>query len=333
MTSLVQLRHPRQGRAVALVDGSRLRLLKGADSTYALAESALTRGIGLIAAAHEAAGAGTLSYDEVHAGASEWRVLPAMDHPIEPARCMVAGTGLTHRQSAANRNAMHADPTAKPTDSMVMYQWGVEGGRPAAGQAGASPEWFYKGTGTILRGHLDPLTVPKFSEDGGEEAEAAGIYLIDATGTPRRLGFAAGNEFSDHVFEKKNYLYLASSKLRQCAIGPELVVDANFEKLPGHVTIRRGTAVLWEKELLTGGDAMCHSLANMEHHHFKFDAHRRPGDVHIHFFGAGAFSFGEGVRLEAGDVMEVSLEGLGRALRNPLAIQEGKESLVTVSPL
>jgi hypothetical protein len=56
----------------------------------------------------------------------------------------------------------------------------------------------------------------------------------------------------------------------------------------------------------------------MEHHHFKFEGHRRPGDLHVHFFGADAFSFGEGVMLEAGDVMEVRFEGFGRALRNPL---------------
>src|SRR5207244_12831064 len=39
--------------------------------------------------------------------------------------------------------------------------------------------------------------------------------------------------------------------------------------------------------------------SNMEHHHFKFDSHKRPGDVHVHFFGADAFSFGEGIRLNA----------------------------------
>ena len=56
---------------------------------------------------------------------------------------------------------------------------------------------------------------------------------------------------------------------------------------------------------------MCHSLANLEHHHFKFEAHRRPGDIHMHFFGADAFSFGEGVRLQDGDVMQVRFEGFG----------------------
>ena len=30
---------------------------------------------------------------------------------------------------------------------------GLEGGKPAAGQVGAQPEWFYKGDGSILVAH------------------------------------------------------------------------------------------------------------------------------------------------------------------------------------
>jgi hypothetical protein len=78
---------------------------------------------------------------------------------------------------------------------------------------------------------------------------------------------------------------------------------------------------------------MSHSVANLEHHHFKFEPHRRPGDVHIHFFGADAFSFGEGIRLEQGDVMQVHFEGYGRPLRNPLQRIAGQERFVPVRPL
>jgi hypothetical protein len=230
---------------------------------------------------------------------------------------MVSGTGLTHIRSAANRQAMHADGAAE-TDSMRMYRWGVEGGRPAAGQTGAAPEWFYKGTGLALRAHNQPLEVPPYAEDGGEEPEVAGVYIIDSGGTPRRIGMVTGNEFSDHVLEKRNYLYLAASKLRPCAIGPELVLDAAFDRIEGEVSIERAGTVLWSKPIRTGESAMCHSLANIEHHHFKYEPHRRPGDVHVHFFGADAFSFGEGIRLQDGDVMQVRWEGFGRALRNPV---------------
>jgi hypothetical protein len=69
---------------------------------------------------------------------------------------------------------------------------------------------------------------------------------------------------------------------------------------------------------------MSHSLANLEHHHFKFEGHRIPGFVHVHFFGAHSLSFGEGIELADGDWMQVHFEGYGRPLRNPVHIQEKK---------
>ena len=50
--------------------------------------------------------------------------LPAIDHPDEPARCLVSGTGLTHLGSARNRQSMHASTDADLTDSMKMFRWG-----------------------------------------------------------------------------------------------------------------------------------------------------------------------------------------------------------------
>jgi hypothetical protein len=244
----------------------------------------------------------------------------------------VTGTGLTHKASAENRNSMHVASDAL-TDSMKMYRIGLEGGRPDAGKIGAAPEWFYKGCGTILQAHNEPLTVPTFGEDGGDEAEIAGVYVIGPDGTPFRVGFVQGNEFSDHITESKNYLYLAPSKLRRCAIGPELVISGDFNDVPGQIAIERGSEVVWQAKIASGEANMCHSLANLEHHHFKYDQHRRPGDVHVHFFGADHFSFRDRVRLQDGDVMAVSFAGFGRPLRNPLEIDRSPHALVTARPL
>jgi hypothetical protein len=319
-------------RRVGAVEGNQIRLLDRYDSVVSLAGAALDAGAPLARHASESISDERLDYPAIHAGASPWRILPAVDHPGEPARCMVSGTGLSHMGSASYRQAMHASDE-QLTDSMRMFQWGVAGGRPERGKPGVSPEWFYKGNGTILRAHNEPLDVPGFAEDGGEEPEIAGIYLIDRSGAPRRIGMSAGNEFSDHVFEKKNYLYLASSKLRACALGPELVVDPEFDSVPGKVAILRRGAEIWSKPLHTGESVMCHSLANMEHHHFKFDAHRRPGDVHVHFFGADAFSFGAGVRLCDGDTMKIEFTGFGMPLMNPVRIAARSEDLVEVRPV
>jgi hypothetical protein len=316
-------------RAVGIVDDRRLHLLDKCQSIFALAQFALSAEIPLVEAAELRRGTASLDYEEIYRGESVWRVLPAIDHPFDAARCLVSGTGLSHIRSASNRNAMHT-AGEHVTDSMRMYQWGVEGGKPLTGRPGAAPEWFFKGNGHILRAHNEALPVPPFADDGGEEPEIAGIYIVDDAGAPRRIGMCAGNEFSDHVLEKKNYLYLAASKLRHCAIGPELVVDPDFSRVPGRVTIERHGDPVWSREIATGESVMCHSLANLEHHHFKFDQHRHPGDVHVHFFGADAFSFGEGVKLKDGDVMQVSFEGFGRPLRNLVAIAQQEHEMVVV---
>ncbi len=316
MIRLVQLNGP-GGRRLAVVEEPRLILLERCSSVYELAQMCIAQERSPSTLLKEVAGSESLNYDEVHSGASRWRLLASADHPEEPGRCLVSGTGLTHMASAKNRQAMHGKPEDL-TDSMRMYRWGVEGGKPAPGVIGVAPEWFYKGTGSCLRGHNEPLTIPEFGEDGGEEPEIAGVYLIDAEGVPRRIGLTQGNEFSDHEFERRNYLYLAASKLRSCSIGPELVIGADFASVPGTVTIERGGSPIWSRAIATGQQTMSHTLANLEHHHFKFEAHRRPGDVHVHFFGADAFSFGEGVRLERGDIMQIHFEGYGRPLRNPL---------------
>jgi hypothetical protein len=246
----------------------------------------------------------------------------------------VAGTGLTHKASAANRDKMHqAQAAGDMTDSMRMYAWGVEGGQPADGHIGVQPEWFYKGTGAMLKAHGQPLVQPAFADDAGEEPEVAAAYLIDDAGQPWRIGFAPGNEFADHVMEKKNYLYLAHSKLRQCAIGPELVVDESFADVPGSVSIHRGGEQVWSAKIQSGEKHMAHSLANLEYHHFKYAEHRIPGQAHVHFFGAAAFSFGAGVSLQHGDTMEVAWQTLGRPLRNTLEAAPGPAEFVTVTPL
>ena len=319
MTRVVQLQGG-AARRVASVDEPHLRLLADTASVYELADLALRERASLAAVIKRLTTGESIDYDTVYNGRSEWQLLVPIDHPADAGRCLVSGTGLTHLGSAASRNAMHGKADVELTDSMRMFKSGVEGGRPAQGAIGTPPEWFYKGTGSVLRAHLEPLLVPPYALDGGEEAEIAGVYVIDAAGQPRRIGMAAGNEFSDHQFEKMNYLNLAGSKLRSCALGPELVIDPDFHCVHGHVSVERAGETVWNRDIASGEKEMCHSLANIEHHHFKFDAHRRPGDLHVHFFGAHSLSFSDGVQLRDGDRMTIQFDGFGRALRNPLRV-------------
>ena len=337
---LIQYRneHGRQQVACVQADGRTACPLQGFDSTYDLARGALLRGVALEVLASDAMSPDGLPYARL---IEEGRLLPPLTHP-DPAHCLVTGTGLTHLGSAATRDAMHhklkADAADEETlsDSMRMFRWGLQGGRPEGAQPGVQPEWFYKGDGSCVVAPGAPLPRPAFALDGGEEPELVGLYLIDDQGVPRRLGFALGNEFSDHVTERQNYLYLAHSKLRACAVGPELRTGPLPADLQGTSRVRRGGPqgeVVWEKPFATGEANMCHSLANLEYHHFKYTGHRRPGDVHLHFFGTATLSFADGVQVAPGDCFEIDLPALGAPLVNPLVAEAPGLAFGAVQPL
>lgn len=322
------------GRGVALVREPQLIVLRDVQTMLDLVQRSLDEGRTLSETAERCATEEAISYDEVWAGRSPWKLLAPVDCPGNPQRILVSGTGLTHLGSARERQAMHGAPSAQEqatmTDSMRMFEWGRQKGRPAPGTVGIAPEWFYKGDGSVLRGPFAELQIPWHAEDGGEEAEVAAVYCVANDGTPWRIGMAVGDEFSDHVFERRNYLNLAGSKLRTCSLGPELVVDAAFDDVAGRVTIWRAGQVLWQKTIRTGEQNMCHSLENLEHHHFKFGGHRQPGMLHVHFMGADTLSFGEGIRLQAGDETEIAFDGFGRPLRNVIAREDPIREVVRV---
>ncbi|SPJ22654.1 AraD1 family protein [Palleronia abyssalis] len=295
-------------------EGSEAYEVKSEQSLYEMAMEAAAQGTPLRELVLAAGLNGAVDLDRI---AGEGRLAPPLTHP-DPAHLHLTGTGLTHLGSASTRASMHAKKPEDETDSMKMFRMGVEGGKPANGHAGVQPEWFYKGNGAALVAPGAALESPVFALDGGEEPEIAGVYVIGPDGTPFRVGFALANEFSDHVTERQNYLYLAHSKLRPCAIGPELLVGDLPDSVEGTSRIRRGTDVIFEKPFLSGEANMSHSIRNLEHHHFKYDLFRQPGDVHVHMFGTATLSFAEGVTPEDGDVFEIEAAPFGMALRNTL---------------
>lgn len=255
------------------------------------------------------------------------RLLPPVDHP-DPSHCIVSGTGLTHLGSTDQRKEMHTESGIQMTDSEQMFQWGIKGGRPVQGR-GVQPEWFYKGDGSILKGHNDYLDLPSYAQDGGEEAEVAGCYMIDPGGHPHRVGFSIGNEWSDHKMEEQNFLWLAPSKLRTCAVGPELVIGLSFSNLQGRTRIFRAGSELYDSgTFLTGEENMSHSLENLEDHHFKYPLFRRPGDVHVHFLGTPRFSFGDCPSLKDKDRIEIEIDHMGPPLVN--TVRQGHQDDIPI---
>ncbi len=327
---LIQCDHQGQVRAALVESEQQVRLLDA--DTYTLALRAIRAGKSLSEIIEAALTDVRLDYQPL---IDEKQLLPPLTHP-DPAHCLVTGTGLTHLGSADTRSAMHAKAQADDaelTDSMRMFKLGVENGKPAAGETGAQPEWFYKGDGGCVVAPEAEIPVPGFAEDAGEEPELAGLYVIGDDGTPWRVGFAIGNEFSDHVTERFNYLWLAHSKLRACSFGPELLVGELPAHLEGISRIVRDGETLWEKPFLTGEANMAHSLANLEHHHFKYANFRRPEDVHVHFFGTATLSFADGIRTREGDRFEIGLADFGRPLRNALRFEAVTSATVDIPSL
>jgi hypothetical protein len=314
---LLQHRAPDGVRSVILAEGDAAHFLQGVTTTRELALRAIAEGVTLAEAAKACAAGEAV---DIRAEFAAGTLLAPIDHD-DSAHLLMTGTGLTHLGSAEGRNKMHAAAASGEhvTDSMRMFLEGLEGGKPAAGTEGQQPEWFYKGDGQLLVGPGEALTMPSFAKDGGEEPELAGIYLVGEDGTVYRLGLALANEFSDHVTERHNYLWLAHSKLRQAALGPELLLGTPPEKIEGTSKIVRAGETIWEKPFLSGEANMSHTFANLEHHHFKYDLFRRAGDVHVHFFGTATLSFSDGVTTQEGDVFEISAAPFTLPVANPLA--------------
>jgi hypothetical protein len=307
----------RQGGGVICRRGETVQLIERVETIYQLALEAIDSALSM-AAVIERYGFGELVDLRVLAASGQLDI--PIRHP-DLSHQFLTGTGLTHLGSASARDAMHAS-TDGMSDSMKMFRMGLEDGKPANNELGVQPEWFYKGTGVAAIAPGASIPSPSFALDGSEEPEIAGIYVIGGDGTPYRVGFTIANEFSDHVTERMNYLYLAHSKLRPASFGPEILVGDLPSDIRGISRIIRDGKTIWEKPFFSGEDNMSHSIANLEHHHFKYALFRQPGDVHVHMFGTATLSFADGIRVGDGDTFEIDAPQLGLPLRNTVQIQE-----------
>ena len=314
--ALSQLRDLNGSRRVALSDAAGSVLIPGARTVYGLVQQAIAAGVGLTEWIR-ARGRGEPV--DLLGALDQGRILAPIDHP-DPAHCHLSGVGLSHFGRPEEVEAMRAAAGEGASDMVRMFMMGLEGGRPAPGDVGVQPEWFYKGDGDSLVGPGAELVSPDFALDGGEEPEIAGIYVIGPDGTPLRLGVCLANEFSDHVMKNANYHWVAHSKVRPAALGPELLTGSIPSDIRGQVSVLRGQATLWTAPFETGEANMMYSIDNLERHLFKYAPFRRPGDVHVHFFGCAMLSHLDGVKAEPGDVFEIAAAPFKLPLRNPMAL-------------
>ena len=330
---IIQFRGRDGARRVGRVsDGGIVHTIRGATTTYELALESIKKRTLIKNMIDERVTEEKDTMDQILA---EKRIYVPFHHP-NPYHQMVSGTGLSHLGSASARNSMHAkldQDEASLTDSMKMFKWGLDGGKPKTAEIGTQAEWFYKGDGDWVSDPEAELIWPTYALDGGEEVELVGIYLIDETSTARRVGYALANEYADHVMERQNYLYLSHSKLRHCSYGPELLIGDLPLDIRGRARVLRADTVIWEEEWLSGNNHMSHSIENLEHHHFKYPEFRRPRDVHVHFFGAANGSFTKNIETQDGDIFEIESATFGHPLRNTLVKNTNQDKKIIVKSL
>lgn len=284
---LVQFLSEQGDRRVGLVESERsVRQLLETERIYDLAVEAHALDLPMTTLIEVRQSQDVVDYDRLLA---EKRLLPPFDHP-DPTHFHLSGTALTGRD-VTQIEPVEAEPLSQP-------------------------EWFYKGNGHLVVSPEQPLISPEFARGDSEAAELVGLYVISRQQTVIRVGFALGNQFSDRLMAEESGSSVAQAQLRPCSFGPELLLGQLPAHIEGQVRIVRAGTALWRATFLTGGANLLYKLADLEHHHFKHNLFRQPGDAHCHFLGATVLSVAPKISLQSGDRFEISAPRFGRPLRN-----------------
>jgi hypothetical protein len=78
---------------------------------------------------------------------------------------------------------------------------------------------------------------------------------------------------------------------------------------------------------------MCHSLENLEYHHFKYQMFRGPGDLHAHFLGTATLSFSDNIEVKDNDVFRIEAPQFGKPLLNSFQIEKSEKKYINDSLL
>ena len=107
--NLIQLQHPTSGRRVGLVQEPFVILLDpSVTSTYQFFKEGIALGKSVSESIEKVLSKEQLEYGTIYESKSGWKMLPPIDCPDDPMKCMLSGTGLTHKASATNRQKMQS---------------------------------------------------------------------------------------------------------------------------------------------------------------------------------------------------------------------------------
>ena len=89
---------------------------------------------------------------------------------------------------------------------------------------------------------------------------------------------------------------------------------------------RDGGKIYKSGPIKSGEEYMSHSLSNMEYHHFKYDIHRLPGDLHLHYFGTSQLSYStRDWKFNTGDKIIISSNEYEGSLKNEVKKVNSKD--------
>lgn len=225
---------------------------------------------------------------EVHPGdRHQVRMLPPL-FPAHPGDALVSGFMMTHNVKV---------------DAYVPDQ----------------PNWFVKGLGDALKVPGEPLSVPADAVAVCEEAEVVLVYVGDATGVPRYVGYTFGNDLTDIGRFKQHAGHLSYAKLCDAGVSPWLHLGEPPRSVTGEVVIERDGVPAWKGAFTTGSDALHYDLPTLTARLFAYRALHHPGRVHYVYLGADRSSFHAGFRTADGDRVTLRFASHGVTLSHPLA--------------
>lgn len=178
------------------------------------------------------------------------------------------------------------------------------------------PNWFFKGFGSWLRMPGEPLTVPGKPVALIEEPEIALVYVNDAEGSPRYVGYTFGNDLCDIGLHLENPGWNPYCKLCDTSIAPWLFLGEPPRSAAGRVTIERDGATAWSGDFECGTDALYFRVDDMMDNLFAYPALRRPGLVNYVLLGADKASFHDGFRIADNDRLTIEVKDHDVVLSN-----------------
>ncbi|MFB7928925.1 MULTISPECIES: FAH family protein [Streptomyces] len=180
----------------------------------------------------------------------------------------------------------------------------------------SQPNWFLKGLGDVLRTSGQDLRAPAGSVALTEEAEVVLVYVTDADGMPRYVGYTFGNDLTDIGRFRRHRGHLSYAKLCDAGVAPWLFLDEPPRQVTGHVTIERDGEPAWRGEFTTGTKALHYGLDDIMSELFSYDALLAPGRVHYVYIGADRSSFHDGFRMTDRDRVTLDFASHGVTLSN-----------------